>query len=116
VFLIDTGAAMTAISKGDLSDLGEEAVGQIPTVPHTVPLTSPGGTVQSSLARMALGLIHDEGQVTVINMPVAILDAPNVPSLLGRAVLSMGLLSINGPAGTATLDIPPGIFRLPDRS
>jgi hypothetical protein len=115
VFLVDTGAEMTAISSADLGDLGKDALAQIPTVPHSVPLTSPGGIVQSSLTRVSLGLIHDEGQVTVVSMPVALLDAPNVPSLLGRDILSMGRLTIDGPAGTASLDIPPGAFRLPDR-
>jgi hypothetical protein len=114
-FLIDTGAALSAISRDDIDSLGPESVAALPLERHSTPLSGAGGALDSSVLRVGIGFIHDEAEITFVSLPVAVLQTPNMPSLLGRDVLSMGRLHIDGPAGTAQLDLPPGTFRLPDR-
>ena len=88
---------------------------ELPLEPHSTPLSGAGGALDSSVLRVGIGFIHDEGQITFVSLPVAVLTTPNMPSLLGRDILSLERLHIDEPAGTAQLDLPPGIFRLPDR-
>jgi hypothetical protein len=70
-----------------------------------------GGTSRWQQFDGGLSLRHEHGGITSIALPMAIVGTPGTPSLLGRDVLSQGVLIIDGPKDEVSFDIPPGFVR-----
>jgi hypothetical protein len=111
-FLVDTGASLTSISPSDLLSLGLDVLADLPAEPGPVPLTSVGGPVTWWLTNAVLAFTHDDGAITQISVPIALVPALRSPSLLGRDILNKGTLLYDGRAASLTFDIEPGEVRL----
>ncbi len=74
-------------------------------------MTGIGGDVPWWEFDGALRLNHSDGTRTLIAQPLAVLGSRNIPSILGRDILSMGTLTVDGPSGRMTFDIPTGLVR-----
>ena len=100
--LVDTGASSTCVDSSQLAKLGIPPSGLIDV--HT---PSTGSTpVQLSQFDVDLGVVLDNGKFHLIStLPVIESNfvSPGVDGLLGRDVLSQGILIFNGSAKTFTL-------------
>jgi len=100
--LVDTGASGTCIDPTHLSKLGVAATGLIQI--HT-PTTS-GNPVECKQFDVDIGVVLENGAFHFVNtLPIVESDlaCQGIDGLLGRDVLSQGILIYNGPANTYTL-------------
>jgi hypothetical protein len=67
-----------------------------------------GGRSQWWEIDVGIAMQHRDGGTTTISKPLAVIGTLGLPSLLGRDILSNGILTIDGPAGRMTFDIRPG--------
>jgi hypothetical protein len=74
-------------------------------------MTGIGGEVPWWEFDAALRLNHNNGGRTSIAQSLAVLGSRNIPSLLGRDILSHGILTLDGPGGRVSFDIPEGFVR-----
>jgi hypothetical protein len=100
--LVDTGASCSCIESSQLAKLGISPTGVIAV--HT-PSTG-SAPVQLKQFDVDLGIVLDDGKFQFIEtLPVIESQFPsqNIDGLLGRDVLSRGILIYNGTAKTFTL-------------
>jgi hypothetical protein len=110
-FLVDSGANVTAIARRDLARLPPEVWPALSFRERTDRLTGIGGSVPWLQFDGGLTFSHENHSTTMVAQSLAILLDNDVPSLLGRDILSHGVLTLDGPGRRVTFDIPEGFLR-----
>ncbi len=102
--VIDTGATVSSVAPAVLKRLGITSFGQANN-------QTAGGLIQVKLYEVSVGLppmfglpntVVLDDLLTVAEIPAAL---PDVEFLLGMDVLRLCVLTVNGPAGTVSLDV-----------
>ena len=103
--IIDTGADVTYVDASVIEQL------QPPELPATAKVqTTTSGLVKCRGYVVAIGLVLDSGKPLFPFDAIAVYVVPNPAKecdvLIGRDILSRGVLTYDGPAGTFTLSFP----------
>jgi hypothetical protein len=109
--LIDTGAIVTAIAQDDIARITPEDVSDIPLRRSDRDLVGVGGRIEWWEFDGAVILTHQDGGLTFVAQPIAVLPTGGITSVLGRDILSHGILNLDGPQRAVTFDIAQGFIR-----
>lgn len=117
-WLVDTGSPYTCLMPTDIANLGidRQIMDAAGLRREDETTRGVGGPVERWTFPAGVGFAHDDGQESIFDLRLSVLrgeGAVGLPSVLGRDILYLGSVALEGAGGAVTLDLPPGVITLP---